>query len=344
MQGLVARRREHRAGAHGVMIDGYLVAVTVFSLGIAIIMALITWRAMRLARPETPDQLPLPARHPHGIEAPIVTASAPTWPPVRRDAVGPKPAGLPARGGGPAWTDMVIERTICPAPLAPAVGRAARGTPARSPRPASPAGGNRRLAAGLGLGALVVASALGSLLLFSERPAGQAGFGPAAPRMAGPIELVSLDSERDGDSVTIRGRVRNPAEGTQVEHLQAVIFLFDRRGSYLGTTYAEVTPGVLAPGSAMSFEVPLAGDMPVSRYRVSFRASTMPVPHVDRRPVPVQAPDDRGDDAIGQPAAWSASGQPDRHTAITPGSVPDPVLAISSSSRAARPEPAVADR
>jgi hypothetical protein len=105
-----------------------------------------------------------------------------------------------------------------------------------------------------------------------------------------------------------------------------------------------VTPGVLAPGSAMSFEVPLAGDMPVSRYRVSFRASTMPVPHVDRRPVPVQAPDDRGDDAIGQPAAWSASGQPDRHTAITPGSVPDPVLAISSSSRAARPEPAVADR
>ena len=81
----MARRWEFSLGAHSVMIDGYLVAATVFSLGLASFMAVITWRVIRLGRPQTAageDSGPRVARR---RDEPADTVERPTWPPARRD-------------------------------------------------------------------------------------------------------------------------------------------------------------------------------------------------------------------------------------------------------------------
>ncbi|MCX6537616.1 MAG: hypothetical protein NT151_01580 [Acidobacteria bacterium] len=285
------------------MIDGFLVAATVFSLSMATIMAVITWRVIRLDRRQTAA---LVARQP---EEPTDSRNPPAWPPVRGDLRN-RYQGIPrqalanseADAAEPLWADLVIERTTAPAQAVAMVRREAAETPALFTPPVSASDGNRRFAIAIGVGALVVTSAIGSALVFSGRPAGLAFVSPAAAKVASPLELVSLDSARDGDRVTIRGLVRNPAAGTRVEHLQAVIFLFDRRGMYLGTSHAAVVQGVLPPGSESSFEVPLAAGLRVSRYRVSFRVATAPVPHIDRRPVPIPAPAGQRMAATEQPA------------------------------------------
>jgi hypothetical protein len=226
------------------MIDGFLVAVTVFSLSMATIMAVISWRVIRASqRLEDSAEAPVRVR-----QTPSVAARTPEvagWPPVatRRSASVEAPMpGLDAR--------------------------------------------TRRTAVTVGFGAMAVTIAVGSVLLFGGNSSTPASISPAAARVARPLELVSLDAARLGNRLTIKGLVRNPASGTRVEQLQAVVFLFDARGMYVGTSQATVVRGSLSPGAESSFEVPLTSGIHVSRYRVSFRVATAPVPHVDRRPAP----------------------------------------------------------
>ncbi|MEI6670115.1 MAG: FxLYD domain-containing protein [Acidobacteriota bacterium] len=148
----------------------------------------------------------------------------------------------------------------------------------------APARGTRRLAVASGSVALVVMVAVGSAVVMGGQ---QRPVAPESKQAAGAgssLELMSLDSARDGDRVTIRGLVKNPLTGHRVDGLQAVAFLFDRRGQYIGATSAVVAQGALAPGAESPFEVPLAaGGLQVGRYRLSFRVADTPVPHVDRR-------------------------------------------------------------
>jgi hypothetical protein len=257
----------------------------------ATIMAVITWRAIRLDRQRTVARTDSKSGMTRQAEEPSDVPEPGTWPPVRREVQNPHRA-IPRQAAAgpetdiaePLWTDLVIERTAAPAPVVAAVRGETAGSSALF-TPAVPASaGNRRFAITIGIGALVVTSAIGAALVVGERPARSADLSPAAAKVALPLELVSLDSARDGDRVTVRGLVRNPAAGTRVDHLQAVLFLFDRRGAFLGTTHAMVLQATLPPGSESSFEVPLAAGLQISRYRVSFRADTAPVPHIDRRP------------------------------------------------------------
>jgi hypothetical protein len=98
-----------------------------------------------------------------------------------------------------------------------------------------------------------------------------------------PLELIALRHERVADGITIRGVVRNPASGTEWHNLNAVVFLFDRDGSFLTSGRADLDAASLAPGKESNFTVtvPKAGD--VGRYRVSFRAEDGIVAHRDRR-------------------------------------------------------------
>lgn len=105
---------------------------------------------------------------------------------------------------------------------------------------------------------------------------------PDAPATL-PLELVALGHDRAGDTLTVRGVVRNPPTGTAVGRLTAVVFAFNRDGGFLGSGRASVESPELGPGGESTFvvTVPDAGD--VGRYRVSFRTDDHVVPHVDRR-------------------------------------------------------------
>jgi hypothetical protein len=98
-----------------------------------------------------------------------------------------------------------------------------------------------------------------------------------------PLELVALGHDRDGDRLTVRGIVRNPASGVSVDRLTAVVFMFDREGGFLGSGRATVQSPALGPGGESTFVVTVPGAAAVGRYRVSFRTDDRVVPHVDRR-------------------------------------------------------------
>ena len=100
-----------------------------------------------------------------------------------------------------------------------------------------------------------------------------------------PLELVALGYERDADRLTVRGVVRNPTSGRNVDHLAVVVSLFNRDGGLLASGRAAVDAATLALGADSPFVVTVPGAADVDHYRVSFRMDEGVVPHVDRRDV-----------------------------------------------------------
>jgi hypothetical protein len=155
------------------------------------------------------------------------------------------------------------------------------------PSPVTSNGRRFIVAAAFGSAVLVVAFA--AVMVLNPVRAGGTAVGPAAARVAVPIELVSLDHVRAGRGLSIYGRLRNPAAGASIRDLIAVVFLFNGNGEQVGTTQAAVMATVLAPGGETLFEVPVVDGQRVARYRVTFRIANTPVPHVDRRMAPQSA-------------------------------------------------------
>src|SRR4051812_44609625 len=98
-----------------------------------------------------------------------------------------------------------------------------------------------------------------------------------------PLELVSLEYDRDGDRFIVRGMVKNPGTAA-VDGLVAAVSVFDQDGELIGSGDAAVEVPRLAPGAETSFVVIVAGAADVNRYHLSFRAAGGIVPHLDRRP------------------------------------------------------------
>jgi flagellar basal body-associated protein FliL len=98
-----------------------------------------------------------------------------------------------------------------------------------------------------------------------------------------PVELLALGHDRDGDRLTVRGVVRNPAAGRAVDQMTAVVFLYNRDGGFLTSGRAAIDSTALLPGGESAFVVVIPGASDVGRYRVSFRTDDRVVPHVDRR-------------------------------------------------------------
>jgi len=97
------------------------------------------------------------------------------------------------------------------------------------------------------------------------------------------LQLVSLDHVTTDDSLTIRGTVRNPPRGSEVDHLTAVVLLFNQQGGFLTSGRSPVESATLEPGTEANFVVTVPGAAAVGKYRVSFRTDDRVVPHVDRR-------------------------------------------------------------
>jgi len=98
-----------------------------------------------------------------------------------------------------------------------------------------------------------------------------------------PLELLALRHERDRDRITIRGVVRNPPGGANIDELTAVTSLFDREGGLVGNGGSTIDLSTLRPGTESGFVVSVGNAATVGRYRVSFRTGNRIVPHVDRR-------------------------------------------------------------
>jgi hypothetical protein len=113
----------------------------------------------------------------------------------------------------------------------------------------------------------------------AEEPRQEAA--PAAASQA--LELLSLNHERGGDHLTVRGVVRNPSRGSEVDHLTAVVLLFNEQGGFLTSARSPVDAAELEPGNEAKFVVTVPAATDVGKYRVSFRTDDRVVPHVDRR-------------------------------------------------------------
>ncbi len=104
----------------------------------------------------------------------------------------------------------------------------------------------------------------------------------SAGRQAGSLELLSMRPERDGDTLTVTGLVRNAGRDS-AKGLTAVVFAFDRSGNFIASGRAPLDFVTLGPGDESPFRVAVPHVTNVGKYRVSFRTETGIVRHVDRR-------------------------------------------------------------
>jgi len=98
-----------------------------------------------------------------------------------------------------------------------------------------------------------------------------------------PVDLVALSHERSANTVTVRGIVRNPVSGREIDRLTAVVMLYNSEGSYVTSGQAPVVRTMLTPGDESPFSVTLPDQATLGRYRVSFKADERVISHVDRR-------------------------------------------------------------
>ncbi len=107
------------------------------------------------------------------------------------------------------------------------------------------------LVVGAGAALLVALGRSGDVAANSvAKPAAGAAESQAAvpPTTARALELVALGHERDRDRLTVRGIVRNPASGSPLNQLTAVVLVYDRAGGFLTTGRALVQVPSLGPG------------------------------------------------------------------------------------------------
>jgi hypothetical protein len=149
-----------------------------------------------------------------------------------------------------------------------------------------PASARSRLLAPL-VGALIVAVVLGGIYVMSARSSAGASAVAAAPAVAAPLELLSLRHVRQGDTLTISGLVRNPPDGRMQAGVTAVVFLFDKAGTFPTRGRAPLDYQRLTMGDESPFVVTIPKAGAVARYRVSFRTEKDVVPHIDRRAGPI---------------------------------------------------------
>jgi hypothetical protein len=123
----------------------------------------------------------------------------------------------------------------------------------------------------------------GALFFLNTSASGDSAAAVAQVNHAEPLELVALGHAREVRALKITGTVRNPSRGVKVEGLTAVISLLDRTGALVSTKDVPLDYRALGPGEEAPFTVSIPDQGSIARYRVSFRAGTSVVPHVDRR-------------------------------------------------------------
>jgi hypothetical protein len=247
-----------------------LLVVTVISLGVALVMSTAAWRLTQEERRRSAAR----------VAALSVAASDSEVPPAASDVrVEPHASKAPWKGASfeaepvrPKPITVVPEPDVRDDRAANASGFLGAAPEARD------ADGRQRSLAFAAAALFVVLS--GGLAWMMSKPEGTTAVavGPNSP-----LELMSLSHARQNEKLAVSGLVRNPATGKPVERLAAVVFLFDRMGTFVSSAKAEVDFLRLGAGDESPFVVSLTAPRDVARYRVSFRTDEGVVPHVDRR-------------------------------------------------------------
>lgn len=231
-----------------------LVIITLASLLLATVMTVVAWRAARDQRRRSDARVELLAREIHGMPMQDLDLRATPLQPALTVA---------GSDESHAVFGSSLQRTD----------------------------GGSRWGLGVAIGAFVMASVAAVVVVFG----GDRFSTPAAARVAttpelethptvvAPLELVALEHERQGDQLTVRGVVRNPPTGAEMDRLVAVVSLFDRDGQLLTNGRAPVASSALIPGGESTFAVTVRDAADVGRYRVSFRSDERVVSHVDKR-------------------------------------------------------------
>ena len=252
-----------------------LLTVTLASLATAIGTSVLAWRVMRAERLRSEARIASLAadlgiddrEHPTAAERPQPQAAPVPAPTIAAPVI-------PARE---------IDLSIADEPIP-----ASEGMFAVQPRGRS----IPRVVAGVGIAAAIVALVLGTLVLTSDRSTSAHARRPAAAPAAAatttaevPLELIALGHEREKDRLTVRGVVRGTATAAS-DPLTAVVLLFNREGSEIGSGRADVAPAGPDPAADRTFVITVLSAGDVGRYRISFRSADHVVPHVDRRAQP----------------------------------------------------------
>jgi hypothetical protein len=257
--------------------DTLLLGITVISLIVALVMSVTAWRLMRDEKQRS--------------AARIAALSAAASDAAPRNDLPELPMVVPSVDRAPVrtpWKPAPFDSTLS-TPLAaePASLRMDAAPDAGSIHATGFLGasqiergtGNRQR--GLAIATVVFFIAItGAFAWTMSRPEGTSAVavGPNSP-----LELVSLSHARQNDKLAVSGLVRNPASGQPVEKLSAVVFLFDRMGTFVSSSRAHVDFLKLGAGDESPFVVSIDAPGTVARYRVSFRTDDGVVPHIDRR-------------------------------------------------------------
>jgi hypothetical protein len=248
--------------------DTLLLGITVVALIITLVTSIAAWRLAREDRRRAAARAAALA-----VATGLSRASAGG----RREPEAARSPWAPGSGArlsaGPS-APRLAEPTA--APSDEASGRLFGGTGATSE------GVGRQRGLAVAAGALFVVLSLGLVWMM----AAPRGTTPRAMGPNNPLELISLRHDRQGSKLEVSGLVRNPASANPVEHLTAVVFLFDPAGAFVASARAPIDFTKLAAGEESPFVVTLDAPADVSRYRVSFRTDEGIVPHVDRRGAP----------------------------------------------------------
>ncbi|MEO7134054.1 MAG: hypothetical protein ABI024_07515, partial [Vicinamibacterales bacterium] len=292
--------------------DIILLGVTVVSLGVALVMSLAAWRVTRDERKrsaarvaalsvaagidDTPKGVSPQESSPHGLQASSARDSfalesvasqevASAVKPAIKAPWAPAPFGSPdfaaAKPAPVSAVDMPLNQPRGEAYVATE-------PPVRGAAPLSHASGflgveemprdtgsRQKMLAFAAVVLFVVLS--GGLVWMMSGPRGSsaAAVGPNSP-----LELVSLSHQRQNDKLAVSGLVRNPVAGEPIQNLSAVVFLFDRMGTFVTSSRANVDFLKLGAGDESPFVVSLDAPATVARYRVSFRTDDGVIPHV----------------------------------------------------------------
>lgn len=270
--------------------ETFLLATTIIALAAALVMSVVAAKVSReerrrssarvaaltaaagVAPPEVPVAKEEPRRAPWSKSAPSRAIGFDTREKVEVRAaataeVAPPPIPIPVPGSRLPVPDVgSIELPLQHGFLSE------RATPQTS------SGGQKFLALAAAL--LFVVLATGFIWQWSNSKAAAA---PATVVKTEPLELVSLRHDRQASKLSVSGLVRNPVAGKAVEHLTAVVFLFDGQGTFVTSAKAPVDFVKLSSGDESPFVVTLDAPSTVARYRVSFRTEEGIMPHIDRR-------------------------------------------------------------
>ena len=107
---------------------------------------------------------------------------------------------------------------------------------------------------------------------------------PSPVQTAPRVELLSLTHRATPAAFLVTGQVRNPAGGTPLNDVVAVVEVMDSRGRVLMTVRAPLKRRELNAGEDSEFSATASKATNVARYRVEFQNTARAViPHVDRR-------------------------------------------------------------